>query len=287
LKNGGKINAASLVQFRASLRKLVRTRPLADLFAQLVAGPTPLNRSSFDINSTRSQKLAARTGAALTDRPHRTSTFGGSVFFAVFQKIDFNPGEGSSAGVLRVSGPARAIALARSGDWREQVEAWAERIDLAPDLGRDIGSRSWWRGLFTCLLLCALTISLSPGFRAIPGPVPGSVGERHYDQYRAQMVNALALGADSGAHMGPTDAVSPLAETPERPRIELCRAQVSAMSTRRMRSSLFRKPFPPAPSPQARACAWFWAAVRTGMYPAPSTSSRCARSWSWDSSSIA
>jgi murein DD-endopeptidase MepM/ murein hydrolase activator NlpD len=221
LKNGAKTNAASLVQFRASLRKLVRTRPLADLFAQLVAGPTLLNRSSFDINSTRSQKLAARTGAELTDRPHRTSTFGGSVFFAVFQKIDFNPGEGSSAGVLRVSGPARAIALARSGDWREQVEAWAERIDLAPDLGRDIGSRSWWRGLFTCLLLCALTISLSPGFRAIPGPVPGSVGERHYDQYRAQMVNALALGADSGAHMGPTDAVSPLAETPERPRIEL------------------------------------------------------------------
>jgi murein DD-endopeptidase MepM/ murein hydrolase activator NlpD len=139
----------------------------------------------------------------------------------VFQKIDFNPGEGSSAGVLRVSGPARAIALARNGDWREQVEAWAERIDLAPDLGRDIGTRSWWRGLFTCLILCALTISLSPGFRAIPGPVPGSVGERHYDQYRAQMVNALALGADSGAHMGPTDAVSPLAETPERPRIEL------------------------------------------------------------------
>jgi murein DD-endopeptidase MepM/ murein hydrolase activator NlpD len=139
----------------------------------------------------------------------------------VFQKIDFNPGEGSPAGVLRVRGPARAIALARSGDWREQVEAWAERVDLAPDLGRDIGTRTWWRGLFTCLILCALTISLSPGFRAIPGPVPGSVGERHYDQYRAQMVNALALGADSGAHMGPTDAVAPLAETPERPHIEL------------------------------------------------------------------
>jgi murein DD-endopeptidase MepM/ murein hydrolase activator NlpD len=159
--------------------------------------------------------------ALLTDRPHRTSAFGGSVFFAVFQKIDFDPGERGSTGALRMSGPARAIALARSGDWREEVEAWAGRVDLVPDLGRDIGSRAWWRGLFTCLLLCALTVSLAPGFRAIPGAVPGPVGERHFDQYRAQMVNALALGADSGAHMGPTDAVSPLAETPERPRIEL------------------------------------------------------------------
>ncbi len=202
------MNAPAPTLFRPFSRETLQNWPLGDLFAQLVAGPSPLNRSSFDINSTHSQKLAARTGAQLTDRPHRTSTFGGSVFFAVFQKIDLNPGEGSSAGVLRVSGPSkRAIALARSGDWREQVEAWAERIDLAPDLGRHIGSRSWWRGLFTCLLLCALTISLSPGFRAIPGPVPGSVGERHFDQYRAQMVDALALGADSGAHMGPTDAV--------------------------------------------------------------------------------
>lgn len=193
----------------------------ADALAQLVAGRTPLNWSSFDINPLHSQKLAAKTGVELTDRPHRTSAFGGSVFFAVFQKIDFNPGKGSPAGAVRLSRPARAIALARSGDWRDQIEAWAHRTDLAPDLGRDIGTRTWWRGLFTCLMLCALTISLAPGFRAIPGPVPGAVGERHFDQYRAQMVNALALGADSGTHMGPTDAVSPLAETPERPHIEL------------------------------------------------------------------
>jgi hypothetical protein len=62
-KNGGKINAASPAQFRAFSPDLVRSRPLADHFAQLVAGPSPLNRSSFDINSTHSQKLAARTGA--------------------------------------------------------------------------------------------------------------------------------------------------------------------------------------------------------------------------------
>jgi len=154
------------------------------------------------------------------DRPHRTRTFGGSVFQAVFQKIDFDPGPGS-AGILRAAGPARAMALAHSADWREQIEAWAHRIDLVPDLGRNIGSRAWWRGLFSCLFLCALTVSLAPGFRAIPGAMPGPLGQAHFDQYRAQMVTASALGADSGLHMGPTDAVSPLTETPERPRIEL------------------------------------------------------------------
>ena len=140
----------------------------------------------------------------------------------MFQKIDFNPGQGGAAvGALRLSAPARALALARSGDWREQVELWAHRVNLVPDLGRDIGSRAWWRGLFTCVALCAATISLSPGFRAIPGAVPATLGDAHLEQYRTQMVNALALGADSGAHMGPTDAVAPLAETPERPHVEL------------------------------------------------------------------
>ncbi|MBO9574372.1 MAG: M23 family metallopeptidase [Sphingobium sp.] len=139
----------------------------------------------------------------------------------MFQKIEFGPGQGGGAGTLWLNKPARAIALARSGDWREHVEGWATRVDLVPDLGREIGSRTWWRGLFTCLSLCAITLSLSPGFRAIPGAVPAAVGQQHLDQYRSQMVTALALGADSGAHMGPTDAVSPLAETPERPRIEL------------------------------------------------------------------
>lgn len=139
----------------------------------------------------------------------------------MFQKIDFNPGEAGSTGTLRLSRPARAIALARSGDWREQLEAWAHRVDLAPDLGRDIGSSTWWRGLLTCLMLCAVTLTLTPGFRAIPGAVPAAIGQDQFAQYRGQMVHALALGADSGVHMGPTDAVSPLAETPERPRIEL------------------------------------------------------------------
>ena len=195
-------------------------RSPTESLAPFAAAPTPLAGSSFDINPVASQKLVAKTGAV--DRPAaKTRTFGGSAFFAVFQKIDFNPGRPNAAGSLPMSRPAGAMALARGADWREQIESWAHRVDLVPDLGRDIGSRTWWRGLFTCVLLCALAITLAPGFRPIPGAMPGRMTQGHFDQYRAQMVGAFALGADSGVHMGPTDAVSPLAETPERPRIEL------------------------------------------------------------------
>jgi murein DD-endopeptidase MepM/ murein hydrolase activator NlpD len=145
----------------------------------------------------------------------------GSVFFAVFQKIDLSSSQGAAAGALWRNKPARVIAQARNGDLRERIEAWATRVELAPDLGRDIGTRTWWRGLATCMSLCAIVIAVSPGIRAVPGAVPARLDQQHFDQYRTQMVTALALGADSGAHMGPTDAVSPLAETPERPRIEL------------------------------------------------------------------
>ena len=154
-----------------------------------------------------------------TGRTERT--FGGSVFFAVFQKIDLGPGQGGGAGTLWLNKPALVIAQARNGDLRERIEQWANRVDLTPDLGRDIGSRKWWRGLITCFSICAAAIAVAPGFKPIPGVQASNLEPAHLDQYRTQMVTALALGADSGAHMGPTDAVSALNETPERPRIEL------------------------------------------------------------------
>lgn len=139
----------------------------------------------------------------------------------MFQKIEFNPAEGMAASTLWLNSPAPALAPALPVGWRESVRDWAAQIDLAPDLGQNIGSATWWRGLATCLALCGTAIALTPRFSAVPGAVPAPLAGDHLDQYRAQMVNALALGGDSGLRMGPTDAVAPLAETPERPQIEL------------------------------------------------------------------
>lgn len=139
----------------------------------------------------------------------------------MFQKIEFSPGQGTSAGTLWLNSPARPSAPAQPINWRTRIEHWAQGVELVPDLGQNIGSRIWWRGLLTCLSLCGTTLMLTPGVTTIPGSVPAPLASSHLDQYRSQMISASALGGDSGVRMGPTDAVAPLAETPERPEIEL------------------------------------------------------------------
>lgn len=109
-------------------------------------------------------------------------------------------------------------------DWRSRVKYWAEDVQLVPDLGQDIGSLTWLRGAATCFALCFAAISLKPDFAPLPATSDAPMSAASYDEFRSQMVTPLALGADSGRHMGPTDAVAPLTETPERPMIQLSAA---------------------------------------------------------------
>jgi murein DD-endopeptidase MepM/ murein hydrolase activator NlpD len=143
----------------------------------------------------------------------------------VYQKIEFNPAHGDSTAALWLNSPVPTFGtrgtIAAPATLRERIGEWAQTVDLTPDLAHNIGSRIWWRGLLTCLSLCATTVMLAPGVVAIPGAVPGPLTSNQLDQYRSQMISASALGGDSGLRMGPTDAVAPLTETPERPQIEL------------------------------------------------------------------
>ena len=115
-------------------------------------------------------------------------------------------------------------------DWRMRLRDWAEDVELVPDLGQRIGSRTWFRGLATCFGLCASALYLSPGFQPVPGAPGPTLSDAQYDEVRSQMITPLALGGDSGHRMGSTDAVQPLRETPERPQIELS-AQVGSSDT--------------------------------------------------------
>ena len=99
-------------------------------------------------------------------------------------------------------------------------EAGAFHITALPDLGVDIGSRAWWRGAAACAALCALTFTLAPRLQPLTPlalPLPPVAAE----ESRAQSIAPLAWGADTGKHMGATDAVQPLTDTPERPQIDL------------------------------------------------------------------
>ncbi|CAN5341760.1 hypothetical protein BH09PSE3_BH09PSE3_04640 [soil metagenome] len=96
-----------------------------------------------------------------------------------------------------------------------------ERFEFAPDLGANIGSRQWWRGLATCTALCVATYALSPGFRPLPTAAPTTMGADAWEAARAQSIAPLAWGGDTGSRMASTDAVQTLTDTPERPTIQL------------------------------------------------------------------
>jgi len=139
----------------------------------------------------------------------------------LFQKSDFGLGQSGGAGAVALSALSLPAHLPRHNGWRERVSEWAYHADLVPDLGRDIGSLRWWRGLATCASLCGAMLMGAPGISPVPGYVPPPMTDSQFDQLRSQMVTPLALGADSGRHMGPTDAVTSLNSTPERPMVEL------------------------------------------------------------------
>ncbi len=97
----------------------------------------------------------------------------------------------------------------------------ARDIDWVPDLGTQIGSPTWFRGLMSLSLLCGSAIALSPGFKALPGHVPAPLVGNAWDESRAQSIAPLAWGSDTGRRMASNDLVVPLNTTPERPTIDV------------------------------------------------------------------
>jgi murein DD-endopeptidase MepM/ murein hydrolase activator NlpD len=112
--------------------------------------------------------------------------------------------------------------------WRHQAEEAQTRLfhrieqaDIAPDLALDIGSARWFRGAATLLGLSAFALAFWPDFAPLEAAQPMKIEDAQRDEFRSQMIMPLALGADSGRHMGATSEVVPLRAAPERPRIEM------------------------------------------------------------------
>ena len=129
-----------------------------------------------------------------------------------------------------MSGNAAALSMAQAVPLRpaafepEPALSWRDRLaglDLVPDLGANIGSAEWWRGLATLTLLCGSAIATFPGIKPLEIGGAPALDAADFNEARAQMIVPLALGADTGRHMAATDAVRPLTQTPERPQIEL------------------------------------------------------------------
>jgi murein DD-endopeptidase MepM/ murein hydrolase activator NlpD len=134
--------------------------------------------------------------------------------------------EANNSGFLAVSGGgSMALADAMVAHMRHTPErTWRDKLaemDLVPDLGEDIGSARWFRGLASLTALSVFALALLPDFGPVYGAQPLVQTETEFEESRAQMVMPIAFGSDSGKRMAATDAVVALAGSPERPRIEL------------------------------------------------------------------
>jgi murein DD-endopeptidase MepM/ murein hydrolase activator NlpD len=103
----------------------------------------------------------------------------------------------------------------------DRLRVAAHRTDWVPDLGQRIGSRDWWRGLATCIALCAAAYWTTPGVEPLLGWSAPPLSGDALEEARTQSIAPLALGATTGRRMAAGALVRPLAETPERPVVEL------------------------------------------------------------------
>ena len=124
---------------------------------------------------------------------------------------------GASGGVALVDAMVMPLRHNAIKTWVDTVS----ELDLVPDLGEDIGSMRWFRGLATLTALSVFALALLPDFGPIYGAQPPIPNEAEFEEARAQMIMPIAYGSDSGKRMASTDAVVALAGSPERPRIEL------------------------------------------------------------------
>jgi len=136
---------------------------------------------------------------------------------------DLNNASAGGAAVLTADGAGfrRITARPSFGQKVETLRARAGDFELVVDLGQRIGSPEWIRGFATCAALCYAAWSLTPSIGAIPGASPAPLPDAQFEEARALTIAPLALGADTGRRMAPTDAVVPLPESPERPIIDL------------------------------------------------------------------
>jgi murein DD-endopeptidase MepM/ murein hydrolase activator NlpD len=117
--------------------------------------------------------------------------------------------------------PDPADLLARLKARRDRLLHSLASHDWTFDLAEEIGSARWFRGLGTMLGLGALALVLWPEESVIHAAPAMALDQAARDEFRSQMIQPLALGADSGRRMGATGAVVPLASAPERTSLQL------------------------------------------------------------------
>ena len=115
-----------------------------------------------------------------------------------------------------------------------RIETHCRRLDLAPNLAENIGSARWLRGVGTLLGLGVFALSFWPDFNAVEAATALPSNRATRDEFRSQMIMPLAMGGESGRHMGATTLAVPVANAPERAQVQLTATLGAADSFGRM-----------------------------------------------------
>ncbi len=128
---------------------------------------------------------------------------------------------GASIG-RRPAGPVRAHrALLQSGAALRRVAAGFAETGIVVDLGDSIGSGHWWRGAATLAALVGAVVALGTRSPLLVGHVPPAPSQAASAEAAQAAISSLDSGSAVAGRAAPTSLVKRLAETPERPRIEL------------------------------------------------------------------
>ncbi|MEY4502100.1 MAG: hypothetical protein RIS52_1990 [Pseudomonadota bacterium] len=136
----------------------------------------------------------------------------------MFKRADQGPGVlGNTASLSMEHAVAAGPLSARLASATHSLR----RIDWIPDLGTEVGSLRWFRGLATCAALCFGALYVGPGIKPLYGAVPRVADNKAWQETRSLAVQPLALGSDSGRRMAPTPAAVFINNIPERPTLDL------------------------------------------------------------------
>ncbi len=93
---------------------------------------------------------------------------------------------------------------------------------LVVDLGMEIGSPQWWRGLATCLTLTvsALALTQLAPLTPLTSDAPYEAKPADIFAIAPAVIAPLGKGASTGWHVQPSALAKPLREAPEKPRVE-------------------------------------------------------------------
>ncbi len=140
----------------------------------------------------------------------------------LYRRSDFGLNQTSRIAALSFDQiiPASSHRTNVSTPW-QKLTRFVQSGDLVPDLGADIGSAHWWRGLLTCTALCTGAVVLLPTFKPISTLSTQPVIGPAWEETRAQTIAPLAWGSDVGRRMAANDLVQALGDVPERPVITL------------------------------------------------------------------